>query len=151
MIRLLILCLALTSCGTHRPIDPVMESYEFRITTNPLPRAFKEGRHWHQVGRLATPEELAGCVYGTRAEYIPGRDVIQVPSDGCHLVTLRHEQQHMRDWHNGIRDRAELERLAMRAEVRCLYAEQGWTVAQIKGLSRLNAAVSDETYAEMLK
>lgn len=147
---LILTVLALAGC-THRPVSPIMESYQFRITDHPFPRAFHEGRHWTHAGRMATTEELRGCVYGSSSAYLPERDVIQVAADGCHLATLRHEQDHQKQWHAGLRDRAELERLGMRAEIRCLYYEQGWSLERIKGLSRLNAAVSDETYAEILK
>ncbi len=142
--------LALSGCGTHRPLDPIMESYEFRITDNPLPRAFREGRGWKQAGREPTAEETAGCVRGNCSAYLPERDVIQLARDGYTLTTLRHEQQHQRDWRAGIRDRAELERRGMAAEVRSLLTEQGWTIQQVRDLSRLNAAVSDATYAKIM-
>lgn len=115
-----------------------------------LPRAFGDG--YTPAGRPATDAELVGTLQGscTRGHYSPKLNKIVVP-DGCSLTTLRHEQQHVRDWCAGIRDRAELERRAMREEVRCLVYEQGWTIEQLKTLSRLNAAVTDATYAEILK
>ncbi len=149
-LALLLAVLALAGCYDHRPVDPIMESYEFRITDNPLPRAFREGRGWKQAGREPTAEETAGCVRGNCSAYLPERDVIQLARDGYTLTTLRHEQDHQRQWKAGMRDRAALEKSAMAAEVRCLVLEQGWTVQQVRDLSRLNAAVSDATYAQIL-
>ncbi len=147
---LAVLCLALCGCYDQRPADPVMESYQFRITDNPLPRAFREGRPWKQAGRKATAEEMAGCIKGSCSAYLPDRDVIQLARDGATLATLRHEQDHQHRWKEGVRDRAALERGGMAAEIRCLVLEQGWTVQQVRDLSRLNAAVSEATYTKIL-
>lgn len=146
LIYAILIISTLTGCYDHRPLSDTMASYEFRETASPIPRAFDQRRH--HVGRLATAEELAGTVPGPYNAYLPGRDVIQVAADGCYLSTLEHERQHMTDWHNGIRDREELEHRAMMRETKCLM-DQGYSDAQIRTLNSNNAKVSDETLAEV--
>jgi hypothetical protein len=95
--------------------DPIWIHYQ-----NMKTRPYKWEGTWRGTGRKVTAEDIAAAPCkvrsGKETSYIWPDDVI-VLEPHSHINEFWHEQQHCYDFRAGIRDRAELERRAMIAEI----------------------------------